>query len=133
MTRKRPQNGPSLSKAPYKKPKPLTDEELAQVQARQAEREAELRKKADDGRRFSKAVRARGGSIPVRGSGAAEFFAELRDDPEQSKRFIETAKEIEASEKKEDANRAFRKVSRPAREQGSGSTDRSSRSGPKEP
>jgi hypothetical protein len=32
------------------------------------------------------------------------------DDPEQSKRFIEDAKKLGASEKKEDADRAFKRV-----------------------
>jgi hypothetical protein len=35
------------------------------------------------------------------------------DDPEQSKRFIETAREIGADESKEGAERAFRKVVTP--------------------
>jgi hypothetical protein len=33
-----------------------------------------------------------------------------RDDAEQSKRFIEDAKRLGASEKKEDADRAFKRV-----------------------
>ena len=33
-----------------------------------------------------------------------------KDDPAQSKRFIETAREVEAGEKPEDFERAFRKV-----------------------
>lgn len=32
------------------------------------------------------------------------------DDPEQSKRFIETAREVEADESEEAADRAFKKV-----------------------
>ncbi len=32
------------------------------------------------------------------------------DDPEQSKRFVETAREVEAGEKPEDFERAFKKV-----------------------
>jgi flagellar motility protein MotE (MotC chaperone) len=51
---KRPQNGPSFSKAPYKKPKPLTDEELAKAQARQKEREEQLKDKAARGQRFKR-------------------------------------------------------------------------------
>ena len=35
------------------------------------------------------------------------------DDPEQSKRFIEMAREIGASESEEDARRAFKSVARP--------------------
>jgi hypothetical protein len=35
------------------------------------------------------------------------------DDPEQSKRFIEMAREIEADETKEGAERAFKKVVHP--------------------
>jgi hypothetical protein len=33
-----------------------------------------------------------------------------RDDPEQSKRFIETARDVEADESDEGARRAFEKV-----------------------
>jgi hypothetical protein len=33
-----------------------------------------------------------------------------QDDPEQSERFIKTAREIGATETKEDADRAFKKV-----------------------
>lgn len=39
MSRKHPQDGPSQSKATYKKPKPLSDEELAAKQAREARAE----------------------------------------------------------------------------------------------
>jgi hypothetical protein len=35
------------------------------------------------------------------------------DNPEQSKRFIETAKGIEADETREGAERAFKKVAKP--------------------
>jgi len=35
------------------------------------------------------------------------------DDPEQSKRFIEMAREVEATEDEEEAERAFRKVVKP--------------------
>jgi hypothetical protein len=37
----------------------------------------------------------------------------LPDDPEQSKRFIDTAKEIGADETKEGADRAFKRAVRP--------------------
>ena len=38
-----------------------------------------------------------------------------KDDPEQSKRFIEAAKEAEADETEKGADRAFRKVVPPKR------------------
>ena len=83
MSRKHPQNGPSLSAAPYKKPKPLTDEELAEAQARIKERDEAAVREAAKGRRFAKAVRANGGTIPVRGGGAEGFWKALRaaDEP----------------------------------------------------
>lgn len=34
------------------------------------------------------------------------------DDPEQSKRFIDMAREVEAAETKEEAERAFKKVAK---------------------
>jgi len=36
-----------------------------------------------------------------------------RDDPEQSKRFIEIAREVEADSSKEEFARAFKKVAKP--------------------
>jgi hypothetical protein len=44
------------------------------------------------------------------------------DDPEQSKRFIEAAREAEADETEEGADRAFKSVTR--KNQGSGATKR---------
>ena len=78
MSRKHPQNGPSLSKAPYKKPKPLTDEELAAAQARIKNREEALIRDAAKGQNFSKAAKANGGAIPVRGGNAEAFWSGIR-------------------------------------------------------
>lgn len=81
MSRKHPRNGPSLSKAPYKKPKPLSDEELAAKQERETKAEEArmarveaAQQKVAEGRRFQKAVDAAGGSIPIRGGNASEFW-----------------------------------------------------------
>jgi hypothetical protein len=87
MSRKHPQNGPSLSKAPYKKRKPLSDEELAAKQekeknadeARHARIEAAQRRIGEN-RRFGEAVTANGGMIPLRGGNASEFWSKLRGD-----------------------------------------------------
>jgi hypothetical protein len=78
MSRKHPQNGPSFSKAPYKKAKPLTDEELAQSQALQKEREEDAKREGAKGRRFSKAVRNNGGTIPISGGNAETFWSDLK-------------------------------------------------------
>lgn len=110
MTRKHPQNGPSFSKAPHKKHKPLSDDELAAMRARQKEHEDKLREKAAAGKRFSKAVRAAGNTIPIRGEGAKQFWTGLKDDPEQSERFIKTAREHGADETEKGADKAFKKV-----------------------
>ena len=40
-----------------------------------------------------------------------------RDDPEQSKRFIEIAREAEANSSKEEFDRAFRKVAKPPKQE----------------
>jgi hypothetical protein len=87
MSRKHPQNGPSLGKAPYKKSKPLSDEELAAKQdkekrsdeAMSARVEAAQRKVAD-GRRFNKAVKENGGTISIRGGSASQFWSKLRNE-----------------------------------------------------
>lgn len=42
-----------------------------------------------------------------------------RDDPEQSKRFIDMAREVEAAETEEEAERAFKKVTPPRTKPGS--------------
>lgn len=78
MSRKHPQNGPSFSNAPYKKPKALTDEELAEAQARLKERDEAAIRNAAKGRNFSKAVRANGGSIPIRGDNAEAFWTGVK-------------------------------------------------------
>jgi hypothetical protein len=77
MSRSHPQNGPSFNKATYKKPKPPTDEELAEYQKKQKAREAEL---IEDGRRarnFSAAVRDFGNRVPLRGPDAVAFQAHV--------------------------------------------------------
>jgi hypothetical protein len=68
MSRKHPQNGPSLSKAPPKKQKLLNDKEVAERQARQKSAEEALTSRIDEaqrkvasGRRFGAAVEANGG------------------------------------------------------------------------
>jgi hypothetical protein len=84
MPRKHPQNGPSFSKAPYQKPKPLTDDELAEAQARQKEREEAAILDAAKGRRFSKTLSANGGTIPIRGGSTEAFWSGLKSaEPNQ--------------------------------------------------
>ncbi|MGY3581402.1 hypothetical protein ACVIGB_000528 [Bradyrhizobium sp. USDA 4341] len=85
MSRKHPQDGPSLSKAPHKKRKPLTDKELAakHEKERQADEARNARvqaakKKVAAGRRFSEAITANGGTIPLRGGNAPEFWSKLK-------------------------------------------------------
>ncbi|MBX9645534.1 MAG: hypothetical protein K2X57_00585 [Xanthobacteraceae bacterium] len=85
MSRKHPQNGPSLSKGPHKKQKPLDDKELAALQARQKSEEAELtsrveeaREKVEGGKRFGAVVAENGGVIPIRGGHAEEFWTKIR-------------------------------------------------------
>ena len=82
MSRSHPQNGPSLSKATYKKPKPLSDEELAEYQSKQRKREAEIIENSRSGRHFAEAVRANGGSIPLRGGNAKAFWNKIKRDSE---------------------------------------------------
>ena len=53
VSRNHPQNGPTFSKAPYKKRKPLTDEELAEYLNKKKTREAELTEEGRRSRRFS--------------------------------------------------------------------------------
>lgn len=85
MSRKHPQDGPSLSKAPHKKRKPLTDKELAARQekekqadeARNARIQAAKQKIAAN-RRFGEAITANGGTIPLRGGNASEFWSKLK-------------------------------------------------------
>lgn len=84
MRRKHPQNGPSLSKAPQKKQKPLDDKALAALQARQKAAEEEARQKAASGRRFGAAVRENGGTIPIRGGNAEAFWSKIRRDDEEA-------------------------------------------------
>jgi hypothetical protein len=85
MSRKHPQNGPSLSKAPHKKRRPLSDKELAAKQekekkadeARRARIEAAQEKIAEN-RRFGEAVTANRGTIPLRGGNVSEFWSKGR-------------------------------------------------------
>jgi hypothetical protein len=53
---RRPQNGPTFSKPPLKKQKPMTDQELADWQARQAAEQEETKRKAAKSRQFHKRV-----------------------------------------------------------------------------
>ena len=53
---RRPQNGPTFTKAPLKKQKPITDDELADWQARQVAELEETKRKAAKSRRFAKRV-----------------------------------------------------------------------------
>ena len=84
MSRKHPQNGPSLSKAPPKKQKLLNDKEVAERQARQKSAEEALTSRIDEaqrkvasGWRFGAAVEANGGVIPMRGGNAEEFWSKI--------------------------------------------------------
>jgi hypothetical protein len=79
MSRKHPQNGPSLRKATYK-PKPLTDEESAERQAKEKEREAQLTERSRQSREFSAKVKKFGGSIPMRGPSADAFWGHKKKD-----------------------------------------------------
>jgi hypothetical protein len=79
MSRKHPQNGPSLGKATYK-PKPPTDEELAQRQANEKQREAELAVRSRQAREFSAKVKKSGGGIPLRGPGTRAFWGTAKKD-----------------------------------------------------
>jgi hypothetical protein len=79
MSRKHPQNGPSFSKPTYG-PRPLTDEELAQRQAKEKEREAELTERSRQSREFSAKVKKSGGSIPLRGPRADAFWGHTKKD-----------------------------------------------------
>jgi hypothetical protein len=85
MSRKHPQNGPSLSKAPHKKRKSLSDEELALKQEKEKKaneaRRARIKvaqEKITQNRRFGEAVTANGGTIPLRGGNASEFWSKVR-------------------------------------------------------
>jgi len=78
MSRKHSQNGPSFRKATYK-PKPLTDEELAERQAKQKEREAELVERSRESREFSAKVKKLGGRIPLRGPSADAFWGRTKN------------------------------------------------------
>jgi hypothetical protein len=85
MSRKHPQNGPSLSKVPHEKRKPLSDEELAAKQekekkadeARRARIKAAQERIAEN-RRFGEAVTANGDTIPLRGGNVSEFWSKVR-------------------------------------------------------
>ena len=54
---KRPQNGPTFSKAPAKKRKPMTDDELAESQRRKDAAHAEMVQRAEHSRNFRKRLR----------------------------------------------------------------------------
>ncbi|MCA1530866.1 hypothetical protein [Bradyrhizobium yuanmingense] len=91
MSRKHPQNGPSFSKAPHKKHKPLDEKELAALQARRksgddalASRVDEAQRKIAGGKRFKAAVVENGGVIPIRGGNAPEFWSEIRRADEEA-------------------------------------------------
>jgi hypothetical protein len=73
VSKKHPQNGPSLNKAPYKKEKPLTDAGLAAINKRKADADAEFLAKARSGRIFSQAMRDNGNCLPIVGPGAKKF------------------------------------------------------------
>jgi hypothetical protein len=75
MSRKHPQNGPSFSNATYK-PKPMTDEELAQRQAKEKARVAELTERGRKSREFSAKIKKSGDTIPVRGPAARAFWGD---------------------------------------------------------
>jgi hypothetical protein len=91
MSRKHPQNGPSFSKAPHKKEKPLNEKELAALQARRKSREDALASRVDEvqrniagGKRFKAAVVENGGVIPLRGGNAPEFWSRVRRADEEA-------------------------------------------------
>jgi len=86
MSRKHPQNGPSFGKASHKKQKAMTDAELAEYLEKKKIADAELIEKARRGRRFSAAVRATGGTIPLRGPGAKEFWALVGGESKSEKK-----------------------------------------------
>jgi hypothetical protein len=77
VSKKHPQNGPSLNKAPYKKEKPLTDAGLAAINKRKADADAEFLAKARSGRIFSQAMRDNGNCLPIVGPGAKKFWDKL--------------------------------------------------------
>ena len=83
MSRKHPQNGPSLSKAPHKKQRPLAEKEIAKRRAHQKVAEEALTTRVDEaqrkvasGRRFGAAVKANGDVIPMRGGNALHYSAD---------------------------------------------------------
>lgn len=91
MSRKHPQNGPSFSKAPHKKEKPLDERELAALQARRKSAKDALTMRIDEaqrkiagGNRFKAAVVDNGGVIPMRGENAAEFWSKIRRGDEEA-------------------------------------------------
>jgi hypothetical protein len=60
LSRKHPQNGPSLSDAPSKKQKPMTDQELAGWNARQAAGDEQKVRDAATSREFQQIARKEG-------------------------------------------------------------------------
>ena len=82
MSRKHPENGPSLSKASNGNKKPPTEKELADRRAREKRSERatmarvdEAQRKVASGKRFGAAVKANGGTIPLRGGNTTSFGA----------------------------------------------------------
>lgn len=59
MSKKRPQNGPSLSAAPAKSRKPLSDAELAQLHAFQSYRDSDAQDRAQKSREEALARKSR--------------------------------------------------------------------------
>jgi hypothetical protein len=57
MSRKHPNNGPTLSKTPFKKPKLMTDEQLAAYQSRKASEKAQNIRDAAKEREFRRLLR----------------------------------------------------------------------------
>ena len=74
MSRKHPYDGPSLSNAPYKKPKPMTDEELAAWQIRKVLEMEQTMRDAARHREFSRRVRTLGllGALGLAGPPVAD-------------------------------------------------------------
>jgi hypothetical protein len=58
MSWRHPNNGPTFSRAPYKKPRPMTDEELATLQGRRESELAQKIRNAAKARKFNHLFRA---------------------------------------------------------------------------
>jgi hypothetical protein len=57
MSRRHPNNGPTFSRAPYQKPRPMTDEELAALQGRRVSELAQKMRDAAKEREFRHLLR----------------------------------------------------------------------------